>query len=96
MNFFKQMFSKKALLLSALVAFLGAGASFAGEADLIVPDLKADPFQYKLLLTGIVISVAGVLFGLLEYFKVSAIKAHKSMTDMGNLIFLYQRALQAS
>jgi len=87
MNFFKRMFSKKALLLSALVAFLGASASFAGEADLIVPDLKADPFQYKLLLAGIVISIAGVLFGLFEYFKVSTIKAHKSMTDMGNLIF---------
>jgi len=87
MNFLSKMFNAKTMFLSALAMFMFAGASFAGEADLIVPDLKADPFQYNLLLVGIAISVAGVLFGLFEYFKVSAIKAHKSMTDMGNLIF---------
>jgi len=87
MNFFKKMFSVKAMLLSALAVLLLSGASFASEANLVVPDLKTDPFQYKLLLVGIVISVAGLLFGLIEYFKVRAIKAHKSMTDIGNLIF---------
>ena len=87
MNFFKRMFSLKTLMMSLLAVFLCAGASFAGEADLVVPDLKSDAFQYNLLLVGIAISVAGVLFGLFEYFKVSRIKAHKSMVDMGNLIF---------
>jgi len=87
MNFFKQLFRAKTLLLSMLAIFLFAGMSFAGEADLVVPDLKADPFQYNLLLCGIGISVLGLLFGLIEYCKVKAIKAHKSMTDIGNLIF---------
>ncbi len=87
MSFLKKMFSSKAWLMSLVAVFLYAGASFAGEADLVVPDLKTNPFQYNLLLVGIVISVAGLLFGLIEYLRVRAIKAHKSMTDMGNLIF---------
>ncbi len=87
MNLFKKIFSIKTMLMSMLMLFLCAGASFAGEADLVVPDLKANPFEYKLLLVGIAISVAGLFFGLFEYLKVRSIKAHKSMTDMGNLIF---------
>ncbi len=87
MNFLKKMFSTKTFLMSMLAVFLLAGTGFAGEADLVVPDLKTDPFQYNLLLVGIAISVAGLLFGLFEYFKVSSIKAHKAMTDIGNLIF---------
>ncbi len=87
MDFFKRTLSKKALLMSLLAAFVFSGAGFCAETDLVVPDLKSDPFQYNLLLVGIAISVAGVLFGLFEYFKVRAIKAHKSMTDIGNLIF---------
>ena len=87
MNLFKRLFSLKAVMMSLAVLILTAGASFAGEADLVVPDLKTDPFQYNLLLVGIVISVLGVLFGLFEYFKVRAIKTHKSMAEIGNLIF---------
>ncbi len=87
MNLLKKIFSTKTVLLSVLMLFLCAGASLAGEADLVVPDLKANAFEYKLLLTGIAISVIGLFFGLFEYLKIRAIKAHKSMTDMGNLIF---------
>ena len=87
MNFLRRMFSAKTLCLSALTVLLFAGAGFASEANLVVPDLKADAFQYNLLLVGIGISVLGLLFGLFEYFKVRSIKAHKSMTDIGNLIF---------
>ena len=87
MNFLKRMSNIKTLFMSMLAMFICSGAAFAGEADLIVPNLKADPFQYNLLLIGIAISIAGVFFGLFEYFKVRSIKAHKSMTDMGNLIF---------
>jgi len=87
MNFFKRLFNLKTALYSLAVMILFAGASFAGEADLVVPDLKADPFQYKLLLVGIVISVLGVFFGIIEYFNVRKIKTHKSMAEIGNLIF---------
>ena len=86
MNFMKKLTCSKTFL-ALLVALMFSGASFAGEADLVVPNLKEDAFQYNLLLIGIAISVAGLLFGLFEYFKVKAIKAHKSMTDIGNLIF---------
>ncbi len=87
MNFFKRVFSMKTALMSILTVMLFAGTGYASEANLVVPDLSADEFQYNLLLVGIGISVLGLLFGLFEYFKVRSIKAHKSMTDIGNLIF---------
>ncbi|MDD3594106.1 MAG: sodium-translocating pyrophosphatase, partial [Candidatus Gastranaerophilales bacterium] len=87
MNELRKLFSMKNLVLSLLLSVLFAGMSFAGEADLVVPDLSANPFHFNLLLVGIVISVLGLLFGLFEYLKVKSIKAHKSMTDIGNLIF---------
>ena len=82
----KRLFDIKVLFF-AFAFMLVAGAGYAGEADLVVPDLKVDPFQYNLLLVGIGISVLGVLFGIYEYFKVKAVKTHKSMAEIGNLIF---------
>jgi len=87
MNFIKKLCNVKNIALSFLFLALCSAASFASEANLVVPDLKADPFQYNLLLIGIGISVLGMIFGLIEYAKVRSIKAHKSMTDIGNLIF---------
>ncbi|MCR4880710.1 MAG: sodium-translocating pyrophosphatase [bacterium] len=87
MKFLKGLFSLKAIFMSLAVVMLISGIGFAGEADLVVPDLKADAFQYNLLLVGIAISVLGVLFGLFEYFKIRAVKTHKSMAEIGNLIF---------
>ena len=62
--------------------------AMASEADLVVPNfLQQDPHSYKLLLIGMGICVLGLLFGLVEYLKVRALDAHKSMLDIGQLIF---------
>jgi K(+)-stimulated pyrophosphate-energized sodium pump len=75
----------------SILAFVGslftATPSFASEADLVVPSLAAHPADFKLLLVGMAISALGLVFGIFEYFKVKNIKAHKSMLDVGNLIF---------
>ena len=49
----------KGAMLSAFAMFLAANSAFAGEADLVVPNLSADPNSFNLLLVGIGISVLG-------------------------------------
>ncbi|MDR0393370.1 MAG: sodium-translocating pyrophosphatase [Puniceicoccales bacterium] len=78
---------KKYLL--PLIGFLfGSLSVFAGEADLIVPDIRqASPGNYALLLLGLFISVVGVIFGFLEFSKIQKLEVHKKMADVGNTIF---------
>ncbi len=87
MNLFKKVFGIKGLFLTLMLVFAFAGMSFAGEADLVVPDLQDNPTSYTILLWGLGIAAAGLLFGFYEFWKVKSIKAHKAMTDVGNLIF---------
>ena len=84
-KFFKSM--KSMWLMLFTLPFIAAPA-FAGEADLVVPDIAgANPFYYKLLLAGIVVSVLGLLWGVKAFFDVKKLKAHQSMAEIGNLIF---------
>ncbi len=87
MERFKKICSIKGLFLTLILVFAFAGMSFAGEADLVVPDLRDNPSSYTILLWGLGIAAAGLLFGLYEFLKVKSISAHKAMTDVGNLIF---------
>jgi K(+)-stimulated pyrophosphate-energized sodium pump len=82
-----EVFMKKFLL--PLIGFLfGSLSVFAGEADLIVPDIRqASPGNYALLLVGLFISVVGVIFGFLEFLKIQKLEVHKKMADVGNTIF---------
>ncbi len=87
MNLLKRISSIKVLFLSLMLIFAFSSISFAGEADLVVPDLKDNASSYTILLWGLGIAVAGLLFGFYEFCKVKAIRAHKAMIDVGNLIF---------
>ena len=73
--------------LSALFAamFLSILPSAASEADLIVPKISGDNFN--LLLWGILISVAGLIFGFIEFAKIKRLSGHTAMADVGNTIF---------
>jgi K(+)-stimulated pyrophosphate-energized sodium pump len=78
----------KRYLLPLIGFLLGSLSVFAGEADLIVPDIKqASPGNYTLLLVGLFISVIGVIFGFLEFSKIQKLEVHKKMADVGNTIF---------
>src|SRR5574344_802855 len=77
----------KTSMLSVFAMFLAANSAFAGEADLVVPNLASDPHSFNLLLVGIGISVLGLIFGLVEFIKVKNYKVKSAMADIGNTIF---------
>ncbi len=72
------------IIAVAMILFMGVPA-FAGEANLVVPKIEGDNFNY--LIIGIVVSVLGLIWGLIAYNQVKKVKAHKAMTDIGNTIF---------
>lgn len=73
-------------IVSALMLMLFCGVpAFAGEANLIVPKFEGQSFD--LLLIGIVVSVLGLIWGLIAYGQIKSIKAHKCMIEIGNTIF---------
>ena len=78
-------FLKKAFSLIAV--FLFSTPVFASEASLVVPDFKADPFNYHLLLVGIGVAVIGAIFGLIEFARVKKIPVHPVMDQVGTTIF---------
>ena len=85
MNKFTKIFASVSAIFFAL--FIQAQSVLASEADLIVPDFKANAFSWKLLLIGLGISILGLILGAKDFFWVKKIKAHASMLNVGNLIF---------
>jgi K(+)-stimulated pyrophosphate-energized sodium pump len=64
-----------------------------GEVNLQLPDLKTDQALFlgftghDILLSGIVVCVLGLLFGLLTYTAVKKLPVHKAMADISDLIY---------
>ena len=76
--------------LTALFGVLLAGISpaFASEADLVVPKIQAvNPDFFTYLLIGIAISVAGLVFGFVEFLRIKKLDVHSCMAEVGNTIF---------
>jgi K(+)-stimulated pyrophosphate-energized sodium pump len=81
-------------LLLTLPLFL-TSSLFASEADIQLPSIKDVTFQVfgktltgdGILTLGIVICVAGMLFGLMIYSQLKNLPAHKSMLDISSLIY---------
>ena len=85
------MLKKHSMLKSLFAAFCAmilSAPAFAGEASLVVPNIKAEsPFSYNLLVIGLIVSVIGVVFGLIEFLKVKKVDVHEAMNAVGNTIF---------
>ncbi len=69
-------------------------SAWASEADLKMPDLSVslDVFGtpmsgINILYAGIAVCVAGMLFGLFEFYKIRNLPAHKKMLDVSALIY---------
>ncbi len=62
-------------------------SAFASEASLVVPNFKEHPMSFNLLVAGIIVSVLGVIFGLIEFIKIKNIKVHPMMENVGTTIF---------
>src|SRR5436190_142689 len=76
---------KKNILLTFLLFLFGSVTAFASDADLKIPDLA--PAQNNLLMYGLVVCLLGLGFGLMQFFKVKKLKAHKSMLDVAQIIY---------
>ena len=77
----------KKTLIASLFAMMCAPV-FAGEASLVVPNIKDISLDsYNLLMIGLAVSVVGVIFGIIEFFKVKKVDVHAAMADVGNTIF---------
>ncbi len=61
--------------------------SFASEADLKLPEGFATDPNSKILYWGFLVVIIGLLFGFWQFNKVRKQKAHKSMLEIGNVIF---------
>ena len=82
-------FKQPSRVLAALVPIFLASAAFAGEADLKLPNVSDVDFGgfmtgKNLLLGGLVISVIGALFGVVQYKQTVALPAHKSMLNVSH------------
>ena len=78
----------QSLFAALVVTFFATIPAMAGEASLVVPDIKAiDINSYNLLLIGLVVSVVGVIFGAIEFFKVKKVEVHAAMEEVGSTIF---------
>ncbi len=79
-------------VVAAIVAVsLGASPASASEAELILPDLRAVTFHgisgYHILLWGLLICIAGLVFGLVIYRHLKRLPVHSSMLEVSELIY---------
>jgi K(+)-stimulated pyrophosphate-energized sodium pump len=90
-------------LLTCLAVALGAASAVAqpaettqhrpgGEANLILPDLSQVNFLggfsgHSLLLVGILVSLLGMIFGLLIFVNLKNLPVHRSMREISELIY---------
>src|SRR3989344_3094398 len=65
--------------------------SFAGEADLVIPDVTSVQFLgtdgRTLLLWGMLVCVFGLLFGFVQFIRIKNMPVHKSMKEISELIY---------
>ncbi|MBF0484583.1 MAG: sodium-translocating pyrophosphatase [Candidatus Omnitrophica bacterium] len=87
---------KQGLKLMLMTLLSGIGLSlfqlaWAGEADLIIPDLKSVLFlgvDGKTLLSyGILICLFGFIFGFIQFISIMKMPVHKAMKDISELIY---------
>jgi K(+)-stimulated pyrophosphate-energized sodium pump len=76
---------------SLLTSMVLAAAGHGGEANLILPDLASETFLgmtgWSLLAIGLVVSAAGLVFGLVAARQLKALPVHASMREISELIY---------
>jgi len=74
----------------ALISFFVSNV-YASEANLIIPDLNTVSFGgvsgHSLLLWGILVCLAGMLFGIYHFANVKKLPVHKAMLEVSELIY---------
>ncbi len=93
---FNEKVRRSVLMLAASFAtiLIYSATAFAGEGDLILPDLSTPKVTFiggldghTLLLFGILVSVLGLVFGLIMFMNLKNLPVHKSMKEISELIY---------
>jgi K(+)-stimulated pyrophosphate-energized sodium pump len=76
---------------TSLVSSLSLAAKGGGEANLVLPDLASVTFLgmsgRSLLMLGILVSLAGLVFGLVISAQLKRVPVHRSMLEISELIY---------
>ncbi|MBN1823735.1 MAG: sodium-translocating pyrophosphatase [Endomicrobiales bacterium] len=87
--FMSKLFAKFAGFVTLVVSAIPE--AYAGEAELILPDLKSVTFVgvdgHTLLVWGLLLCVFGLVFGMVHYFGIKNMPVHKSMKEISELIY---------
>src|SRR5687768_7154871 len=80
-----------AAALAVFVSLVWPAAAHAGEADLVLPDLRNSNFHgisgHNLLMLGLLLCFGGLAFGLVIYKQLRTLPVHKSMLEVSELIY---------
>jgi len=91
MRLWKKFLNIRSSSLLALLSLFLTGQAFAGEADLIIPDLSSVNFLNtdgrSLLLGGMSICIFGLIFGVVQFLQIKNMRVHKSMSEISELIY---------
>ncbi|MDP2839597.1 MAG: sodium/proton-translocating pyrophosphatase, partial [Syntrophales bacterium] len=77
----------------AIILFLMTPMAFAGEADIMIPDLTQIAFMggslggLTILNIGLLICVVGMTFGWFQYIQTKNLPSHQAMLDVSNTIW---------
>jgi K(+)-stimulated pyrophosphate-energized sodium pump len=78
-------------IAAAAALLLTPAASLASEADLHIPDLTQVSFHgvngHTLLAWGLVLCIAGIVFGLIIFNRLKNLPAHRSMLEVSHIIY---------
>lgn len=80
-------------LAIALASILASSQVFASEADLKLPNLDVtfpmlgNMTGHQIMFGGVIVSLLGIIFGLLIFNSVRKLPVHKSMLEVSNLIY---------
>jgi K(+)-stimulated pyrophosphate-energized sodium pump len=78
-------------LTSILSSLALAAGGHGGEANLVLPDLRSEQFLgmsgHNLLLIGILVSIAGLVFGIVAANQLKNMAVHRSMREISELIY---------
>ncbi|MDE1920483.1 MAG: sodium-translocating pyrophosphatase [Candidatus Omnitrophica bacterium] len=79
-------------LLTFMAFFLGLPGAWAGESDLIVPDLSSVPLIFHLnghtaLMLGLIVCAFGAFFGIYQFGQLKKMPVHQSMKEISELIY---------
>lgn len=74
-------------IIAVLLSLVLPASLWASEADLKMPENFGSDPHTQILYWGFLVVVLGMLFGCYQFMKVRKLGAHKSMLEIGNVIF---------